>query len=51
MSGAKLITNLHTESPYVRATGLNSIAIENGKFVEIEDLPLDAEIIDVGFIN
>lgn len=47
MSGAKLITNLHTESPYVRATGLNSIAIENGKFIEIEDLPLDAEIIDV----
>ncbi|MEC8628235.1 MAG: imidazolonepropionase [Bacteroidota bacterium] len=47
MSGAKLITNLHTESPYVRATGLNSIAIENGRFIEIEDLPLDAEIIDV----
>ena len=47
MSGAKLITNLHTESPYVRATGLNSIAIENGRFIEIEDLPLEAEVIDV----
>ena len=47
MSGAKLITNLHTESPYVRATGLNSIAIDNGRFTEIEDLPLEAEVIDV----
>ena len=47
MSGAKLITNLHTESPYVKATGLNSIAISNGRFTEIEDLPLEAEVIDV----
>ena len=47
MSGAKLITNLHTESPYVRATGLNSIAVENGRFIEIDDLPLDAKIVDV----
>ncbi len=46
MSGAKLITNLHTESPYVKATGLNSIAISNGRFIEIEDLPLEAEVID-----
>ena len=47
MSGAKLITNLHIESPYVKATGLNSIAIDNGRFVEIEDLPLEAEVIDI----
>ena len=47
MSGAKLITNLHTESPYVKATGLNSIAIDKGRFTEIEDLPLEAEVIDV----
>ena len=47
MSGAKLITNLHTESPYVKATGLNSIAISNGRFTEIEDLPLEAEVIDI----
>ena len=46
MSVAKLITNLHTESPYVKATGLNSIAICNGRFIEIEDLPLEAEVID-----
>ncbi|MGB1050995.1 MAG: imidazolonepropionase [Chitinophagales bacterium] len=47
MSGAKLITNLHSESPYVKATGLNSIAIDNGRFTEIEDLPLEAEVVDV----
>lgn len=47
MSGSKLITNLHAESPYVRATGLKSIAVDNGRFIEIEDLPLETEVIDV----
>ena len=47
MSGSKLITNLHAESPYVRATGLKSIAVDNGRFIEIEDLPPETEVIDV----
>ena len=47
MSGAKLITNLHSESPYVKATGLNAIAIDKGRFIDIEDLPVECEVIDV----